>query len=86
MYSLSLASYARSKFLQIGQCMRAPFRRSAGPTVASIRSWFKLREVSIKVAYSQGGRREGERAYNFEDTPTITNVPTAPSFVVLDGP
>jgi hypothetical protein len=39
----------------------------------------------IKEAYSQGGRREGERAYNFDDTPTITNVPTAPPFVVLDG-
>ncbi len=55
MYSLNLASYARSRFLQIGQCIPAPLRRSAGPTVASIRSWFKLREISIKVVCSQAG-------------------------------
>jgi len=85
MYSLNLASYARSRFLQIGQCMHAPFPAFCRANRSFHRSWFKLRGVSIKVACSQGGRREGERAYNFEDTPAITNVPTAPSFVMLDG-
>jgi hypothetical protein len=61
------------------------FRSSTGPTVASIRSWFKLREISIKggCAAEAGGEQEN-RAYNFEDIPTTANVPTAPPYLVLD--
>jgi hypothetical protein len=61
-YSLNPASYARSRPLQIGQCMPAPLRRSTGSTVASIRSWFKLREISIKGVCSRGRRRAGEQS------------------------
>jgi hypothetical protein len=40
MYSLSPASYARFRSIQIVQSIPVPFRRFAGPTVASMRSWF----------------------------------------------
>jgi len=54
MYSLSPASYARSRSLQIGQCISAPFRRSAGPTVAKMRLWFnKPPKIPIEVLCSQ---------------------------------
>jgi hypothetical protein len=41
MYSRTPASYIRFRSLQIGQSIPAPLRRSAGLTVAWMRSWFK---------------------------------------------